>query len=1192
MRNKTALLKKSFALLLTVVFVFSAANFTVIATGEEQPVSKTAGELTAVNYESLTDGEKAILTSDLVIGNTYTYHVPTAGDGIVTVNADNKTVTAAAVVKDGYTWTPVSAVVVHDNGSENVTLSCSGDNYTGAFAYDGNSYRVDVTYSRTIQVDTVVQSKLLNGPYYLSRGLDNINDLSMYVFEISDVMDTVNNNLTNSNVCSSPLSQSDPAAAAIRELLEQIENNGVVDVDSILSECYSDNGNDVLKTRFLFERGAELKETAKNTYDYLYTICNSDNVDSALNSIEDKKIKRKIRNALSTLSDIVTDWKDAVEDNWDILQSANNPFKSGLSNADYQLLDTLAAGLMSAEYHNDKIKAELNAFADISNVINRHSVVVSVNANIIPKTVLDSAETLSLDPYVRTVLADDGADPEAIVAAIQASGVEAAALESWNDVDSVHYTRTADTVSSPLTDDITYTISYTPKTYGITYDFTTDLPVSVPYGYNMTLPRHGGDEVVYDYYTVGGTHYFEGDSIKITGNTEISRTENKPWSVLKQAQIIEEVYSGALSDEEKEILQSSALISDDVTVRVPAGNDDIVHIELTGENSFEITADNYPSDIQDLVWTPVEGYAVSYDGVSVSDAFVFTNNTATFTFPDFGSVRVRYELYAGETLISNAEALEILNLPKTLADEAKDQKANMKTLDDLYDNLKEFDSSTLNQIRIAVKGGDMSQNAIDAVENIIETCVNTENDSLYLYEYLTGYRQDGLAYYYRDGNYSKIAEQIRVLNENLSTVYQDEGFLPLLDSVDYEEYYDMIGDIINSLSAVTISKPNAAIDTESPSLSNFVASINGLIDNTHTFVAADRDIKLNAVYESEIFKITFKADGTDVAVIIHTNAASITEPDVPVKSGYVGNWEKYMLKSADEITVNAEYVRGTVNIGMSISLEDEILINCYVFNLKLPEGASYEDCKAVYTFNGNTAEQTLTAANMLSDTLQENKIVIARCAAKEITDTVTVTVYYNNFVIKEFEYSIKQYCDDTVNNPKADTDVKELCLYVLDYGTDAQIRFGYKTDALANGGNYQSATTTISEEYNKAEKTGSSMTIGASLTLEYKTEINIYFITEVGYKSVIVYDGADIYSNVSEVLYLGNNLYRIVISGIAAKDLDKEFTVVIEDTNDNVCTFKYSALSYLYKRQDNADEGQVCKSLFKYFQLADSFFGN
>lgn len=69
------------------------------------------------------------------------------------------------------------------------------------------------------------------------------------------------------------------------------------------------------------------------------------------------------------------------------------------------------------------------------------------------------------------------------------------------------------------------------------------------------------------------------------------------------------------------------------------------------------------------------------------------------------------------------------------------------------------------------------------------------------------------------------------------------------------------------------------------------------------------NVSVRAIYIPNVYSITFIADGVTVDVMyysIFTDSASFNAPSVPEKEGYTGEWEEFYLSSGD-MTVNAEY---------------------------------------------------------------------------------------------------------------------------------------------------------------------------------------------------------------------------------------------------------------------------------------------
>ena len=849
MRNNLSVLKKSLAVVLALILAFPAGVLTsVVSYAGPATVAVTDAELVADNYSSLTDGEKAMLRSGLAAGGAHTYHTPDKNDGLVSVSADEKKIDASDYTSDGLTWKPVSAEIVYSGGSEKVALT----NGKGTFRYSGSTYSVEVEYQAGIAVDASLQEKLLNGPARLVKGLANLAEVdsfeptfstigtnSAYLVKLTDGSLPFSLSLTNQNTID----------AILRIDAQAKANDGCLDIDLMLFK-YEDAAS---KTGYLFTNGADFRQTFIAIYNDIKTINDDEGVNTLYEMVKDTPDGRRLRTALNALKTLIEGTKNAYEDEWEILDAANSPFKSGLTGDDHKTLDTLAAAASGAVLHDDAIIGSLSvAPVIVSANVNQHNVNVTLKASVIKPTAIDSTQTTALEEHTAVVSVLDGSDAAAVLAAVEDNGIEALALAAWGEISAENYTRTVSDLPAALTSDAELVISYLPKELTVTCRFDSDLPATVPYGYNMTLPNHPDESKVYDY-LVDGEPYMQGDVCRITKNVTITRTEGKPWDTERFFKLVADSYSDILTSDEADLLGSVALKSAKVLLRTPSnddglvtvsagasGNSDIGIIRMRG-GSFSVTADDYFSGINGLNWTAEKGRAVTVSG-EIAAEFTFTSGAAVFSCDEFDHIEVDYKLTLSN--FSASEVLDAVNLPGVLAAEAKSQKDNMDFFDQLYDQLGELDKKTLNQIQVGVNGSEMSQEAKDAVVAIINGCVDKENSKLYLYEYLTEYHSSGLSFYYSDNNYLKIRNQINILNDNLSIIYNDEKFLPLLEDIGYVQYYDQIGDIIRKLSGVEITDPNPAIDATSPSLSDLVAKIERLIGSSRAFDSADKPVTM------------------------------------------------------------------------------------------------------------------------------------------------------------------------------------------------------------------------------------------------------------------------------------------------------------------------------------------------------------
>lgn len=152
-----------------------------------------------------------------------------------------------------------------------------------------------------------------------------------------------------------------------------------------------------------------------------------------------------------------------------------------------------------------------------------------------------------------------------------------------------------------------------------------------------------------------------------------------------------------------------------------------------------------------------------------------------------------------------------------------------------------------------------------------------------------------------------------------------------------------------------------------------------------------KNIEVNAVYTVIPYTVTFKAEGEQVGEVLTYTVENkqITEPSVPEKDGFIGEWEEYEL-NCENIVVNAVYTAVyTVTFKAEGVQVGEILTytlkNKQITEPAVPEKAGYNGAWEEYELNGG------------------NKVVNAEYTAK--TDIAyTVEHYQQN--IADDDYSL------------------------------------------------------------------------------------------------------------------------------------------------------------------------------------------
>ncbi|MBR4287985.1 MAG: hypothetical protein IKT50_00945, partial [Clostridia bacterium] len=297
MTNKTQFFKRVTALVLSLVMMLApTVNAIAAVVNLQDPLQSqpslqngsnvddgkwhgTTGELIIANYD-LNDAEKAILACSGLMGETFAVEIPTdeKNSDLVSVDAENQTVTALPYEVGGQVWTPTKAILKYSNldGSAGtdieVPLSESGNKYVGSFQKPANSYRVEVTYSLLITIEKAVQRLLLDIPYYLVDGYSKINEaynifsnalvpFEEKIGELRALYDGVKYEIKQDGeviyTYTIGLKDGSKVKEAIGNLLNDFDSNG--NHFTLAKDC-DEFRTSASKVQFMLERGAAMKE--------------------------------------------------------------------------------------------------------------------------------------------------------------------------------------------------------------------------------------------------------------------------------------------------------------------------------------------------------------------------------------------------------------------------------------------------------------------------------------------------------------------------------------------------------------------------------------------------------------------------------------------------------------------------------------------------------------------------------------------------------------------------------------------------------------------------------------------------------------------------------------------------------------------------------------------------------------------
>ncbi len=307
------------------------------------------------------------------------------------------------------------------------------------------------------------------------------------------------------------------------------------------------------------------------------------------------------------------------------------------------------------------------------------------------------------------------------------------------------------------------------------------------------------------------------------------------------------------------------------------------------------------------------------------------------------------------------------------------------------------------------------------------------------------------------------------------------------------------------------------------------------------------------------------------------------DPTAYVATGYeaVNNGDgTYTVRSATP----------TATVGMSITLEDNIVVNFFVSELS--------HSPARYTVNYRFEGGTATEANLGEVVEYESGIyrfAVATATAKQMTDKVYFDVYADDTLIKTVTYSIAQYCD-TQTSTSADTELVELCKATSTFGAKAQAYFNYKTGnaPVDYSEEFDASEIPSASEYAAEKSAAVTYPVSASLNLLSKTELNFYIYNTASYYEIYGVEeklsDSDSWNNITVSQERNNDgKMKVTIPGVSPDRLDNTYRLHI--ASDEYVT--YSPLTYVTRHANDGDAlGALCQSLYFYYKTARDYTAN
>lgn len=928
--RKTSFFKKAQAWILAVaVFMSGLVPFSGFGVLAEANKTENAydGKIVADNYD-LSNAEKALIASGLLIGDTHTYLVPDSDDDLIAVDTDHKKITVSNYEgTNGYIWQAVSVnIVVGDETKETVSITNGEGNYT----YDGNAFSVIAKYALDLDVAEKTQSILLNAPKYLTEGLSNLKDIAAQKSNLAIIEQAMPQMVQLATTgmlvsfqgqaikVSFNTTEAQNATLALNE--QTTANGGLLDLTVMLNEYEAASS----KVQYLIENGAKLKAKAEETQAHIADILTA-TFWSLLDALDSNEYS--VLFVLdSSMNNCAAGLKAACDKSWDVLN--DTLVKAGLTDLEYGVLDTLVAQITTlTDISQIAIKNPLRvSTTDIQYNMSMFDVTVTVALNL-----TDASSTeIKYNEYASqsvTVTLADGATKAEILDAVSKTGVEESAKQSWESryVDG-KFTAQKSALPDTLTKDIEYVITYMPNMYDVTFEYGNSGTVSYPYGYVVKLEKHADATKAYDY-TINGTYYEQGLGYTVADTATISRKEGKSYTTSTLYQIVADNY---LSEKGASILTSGALLGDvTVSVRYP---DNLNGIVLLSGNT--LTAKDYSASYNNLYWKPY-----SYT-LSNKNTYLFNGANEVTITEAFENVTVNYRLYLEN--FDNDTVIDVTNLADLLNTEAKDQIEALDRISAQKANLEILNRTMVNILAGLIENTTLSDDAAKATA-LKECFTSVLNDiqaqamgatNLYLYDIVSDYKasSDGLLYYYN--NYEAVVKEIDKMSGFMTRMLGEDGTLSAQDKLGalerlirslpsnivspdkIDEYVAKLTTLETTMNSVKadLKAPNANIDLNSNRLGALTAALRGVGD-TEKFETLTDGLHL---VDSTIVVIASNKVAVTVTLQLEGGKNTTITSDVVFADEILDQNFVQKLKDAisDELTaqsINGKYYNTTYN---------------------------------------------------------------------------------------------------------------------------------------------------------------------------------------------------------------------------------------------------------------------------------------
>ena len=265
-----------------------------------------------------------------------------------------------------------------------------------------------------------------------------------------------------------------------------------------------------------------------------------------------------------------------------------------------------------------------------------------------------------------------------------------------------------------------------------------------------------------------------------------------------------------------------------------------------------------------------------------------------------------------------------------------------------------------------------------------------------------------------------------------------------------------------------------------------------------------------------------------------------------------------------------------------MTLGNELKLNVLVKSSDLADGTY----TAKITNNGETSEAEFTKYN------SAYHYISYTVCAKQMADVITVEVLdeNGNVVSNPYETSVRDYAMKVMSSASQPAKIKTLVVDMLNYGSEAQLYFGYNAEDLANAllTDAQKALATETVACANKQVKGKNF-YGSNLSLEECILLNLFFRNCKAdmYAKVIFTDYTGKVKTIEKSLvpYSGS-IYKVVVDDVVLADAFCTVTVTVYNADG---TIHGSATDSVESYMARADELALNDAIMKFAYSAKQY---